>query len=148
MPGRPLLGFGGALLLGLASLSACGRQVDVAPPESPAAICGSLPLPETVAGAARRPTSGGDGTGAWGEPPITLRCGVARPVALTATSQLLVVDGVGWLPIEGSGGAAFVAVDWPTSTEPTYVEVIVPAAYAPGEVLADITPALTPTPTG
>ena len=145
MPRRPLLGLGGALLLGLVTLSACGRQVDVALPESPAASCGSLALPETVAGAARRPTSGGSGTGAWGEPPITLRCGVARPAALTATSPLLDVDGVGWLPIEGTGGAAFVAVDWPSATAPTYVEVIVPAAYAPGEALADISPALTPT---
>ena len=114
----------------------------MAPPESAATSCGSLALPDTVAGAARRPTSGGDGTAAWGEPPITLRCGVARPAALTATSQLLDVDGVGWLPIEASGGAAFIAVDWPSETAPAYIEVVVPEAYAPGEVLADVSTAL------
>ena len=114
----------------------------MAPPESPAAACGSLSLPESVAGAGRRPSTGGDATAAWGEPPITLRCGVARPAALTPTSQLIDVDGIGWLPIEGSGGSAFVAVDWPTAQDPAYVEVIVPAAYAPGEILAVLSAAL------
>ena len=114
----------------------------MAPPESPAPACSSISYPETVAGAGRRPTTQ-EGTAAWGEPPITLRCGVPRPSALVPTSPLIDVDGIGWLPIEGQGGSAFVAVDWPSEQAPVYVEVIVPAAYAaPADVLADISPAL------
>ena len=141
MPRRSLLGAAALIALAFAA-TGCGRQVDVAPPESQSAACAALALPDTVAGAGRRPSSGGDATAAWGEPPITLRCGVAPPAALTPTSQLIDVDGIGWLPIEGSGGAGFVTVDWPSEQAPTYVEVLVPAAYAPGEVLADISPAL------
>ena len=126
----------------IAVLAACGRQVSVAPPESPAPECAAVNLPETVAGAALRPT-GEDGTAAWGEPPITWRCGVPRPAALQPTSQLLEVGGIGWLPIEGVGGSAFVAVDWPTTSAPVFVEVVVPDAYtSPGSVLADLSPAL------
>ena len=129
-------------LCALALLAACGRQVAVATPESPAPACSALALPETVAGAALRPT-GADGTAAWGEPPITWRCGVPRPASLQPTSQLLEVGGVAWLPIEGSGGSAFIAVNWPTQSDPVYVEVIVPAAYDnPGSVLLDLSPAL------
>ena len=124
-------------------MAGCGRQVDVAPPESSSAACAQLTVPDTVSGAAKRPTTGGSSTAAWGEPPITLRCGVNRPAALTPTSALVDINGVGWLPLEGSGGAGFVAVDWPSGTAPTYIEVVVPDAYSPGEVLADITAALT-----
>lgn len=141
MTWRPSAAIALALVAGL-PVSACGRQVDVPAPESPAPACASIAFPDAVAGAGRRPT-GEDGTAAWGEPPITARCGVPRPAALTPTSQLLDVDGVGWLPIEGQGGSAFVAVDWPSRQAPVYVEVIVPDAYAdPADVLADISPAL------
>lgn len=127
----------------VALLGACGRQVGVAPPDSPAPACAAVRLPETVAGAGLRPT-GEDGTAAWGEPPITWRCGVARPAALQPTSTLLDVDGVGWLPIAGQGGSAFIAVDWPTTESPVYVEVVVPDAYdSPGSILAEVSDALT-----
>lgn len=129
-------------LCALALICACGRQVSVTPPESPAPACAGLALPEAVAGGALRPT-GADGTAAWGEPPITWRCGVPRPAALQPTSQLLEVGGVAWLPIEGSGGSAFIAVNWPTQSDPVYVEVIVPDSYDnPGSVLLDLSPAL------
>ena len=126
----------------VALLAGCGRQVSVAPPESQAPDCAAVQLPETVDGAGARPTAE-TGTAAWGEPPITWRCGVARPSALQPTSPLIDVGGIGWLPIEGQGGSAFIAVDWPTKERPVYVEVIVPDAYAsPGNVLADLSPAL------
>jgi hypothetical protein len=126
----------GALLVG------CGRQVAVPPPDSPAATCATVTLPDTIAGAGLRPTPEPD-TAAWGEPPITYRCGVARPAALTPTSRLLEVSGVGWLPLEGVGGTGFIAVTWPSETAPVYVEVLVPGEYAaPADVLADLSPAL------
>lgn len=130
------------VLLAATILSSCGRQVAVPDPESPSPSCASVSLPSVVAGAGLRPTSG-QGTAAWGEPPITYRCGVARPATLTSSSKLLDVSGVAWLPLEAAGGTAFIAVTWPTPEAPVYVEVLVPDAYsAPADVLADLSPAL------
>jgi hypothetical protein len=68
---------------------------------------------------------------------------VSRPAALAPTSQLLDVLGVGWLPVEGVGGTGFIAVTWPTQSEPVYIEVLVPEEYAaPADVLIDISSAL------
>jgi hypothetical protein len=133
-----------AAAVSLASLAvvACGRQVDVPPPDSASLECDTLVLPDTVAGAGSRPTTR-PGTAAWGEPPITWRCGVTRPATLTPTSTLLDVGGVSWLPIEGSGGTGFVATTWPVPAAPIYVEVLVPAEYtAPADVLIDLSAAL------
>ncbi|MFM1965801.1 MAG: hypothetical protein RL134_1526 [Actinomycetota bacterium] len=129
-------------LAATALLAACGRQVAVPAPDAPAQVCDAVTLPATVAGAGLRPTSEA-GTAAWGEPPITYRCGVSRPAALAPTSQLLDVAGVGWLPIEGVGGTGFIAATWPTQSDPVYVEVLVPEDYsAPADVLIDISAAL------
>ena len=131
-----------AALLLITGLAACGRGVDVPAPPSPGTPeCTALQLPDTVLGAGRRPTED-PATAAWGEPPITLRCGVARPQALTPTANLVEVNGVAWLPVSGEGGTAFVAVDWPSKDDPVYVEVLVPAAYAPeAAALVDLAPA-------
>jgi len=124
------------------ALAGCGRQVAVPPPDSPAEACAAVTLPKVIAGAGARPTTE-PGTAAWGEPPITYRCGVTRPGAFTPTSKLLDVGGVGWLPLEASGGTAFIAVTWPTEDTPVYVEVLVPEDYsAPADVLIDLSPAL------
>ena len=132
----------GVGLIGFTALAACGRQVAVPAPGTPAAPCDRVSLPATVAGAGSRPTTE-PGTAAWGEPPITYRCGVPRPAALAATSRLVEVSGIGWLPIEGTGGTGFIATTWPSSEAPVYVEVLVPTAYAaPADVLADLSPAL------
>jgi hypothetical protein len=129
-------------LVAAALVAACGRQVSVPAPDTQAAPCASVSLPATVSGAGLRPTTE-LGTAAWGEPPITYRCGVTRPAALTPTSQLLDVAGIGWLPLEGVGGTGFIAVTWPTESDPVYVEVLVPEAYsAPADVLIDISAAL------
>lgn len=131
-------------LAAVALVSACGRQVDVPPPEEQDPACDQVTLPSTVSGAGLRPTTV-PGTGAWGEPPITYRCGVGRPTTLVPTSRLLDVGGIGWLPLEGSGGTGFIAVTWPTQADPVYVEVLVPEEYAaPADVLIDISAALVP----
>lgn len=130
--------------LGLVALglSACGRTVAVPAPDSPSPVCTEVTLPETVNGAGLRPTSE-PGTAAWGEPPITWRCGVPRPGQLAADSALLEVDGIAWLPVPAQGGDVFYAVSWPTADAPVYVEVAVPDAYAaPADVLLDLAPAL------
>jgi len=133
------------LLFALAAatfLVGCGRQVAVPLPDAPAEVCASVTIPATVSGAGLRPTPEA-GTAAWGEPPITYRCGVSRPASLSSTSRLLDVAGIGWLPIEGEGGTGFIATTWPSPADPVYVEVLVPEDYAaPADVLIDISAAL------
>lgn len=65
-------------------------------------------------------------TAAWGDPAIVVRCGVPRPAALEPTSQLTSVNGVDWFAEELTGGYLFT-----TYGRQTYVEVSVPADYAP-----------------
>jgi hypothetical protein len=62
---------------------------------------------------------------AWGEPAIVLRCGVPRPTRFTATSSLLDVNGVSFLPVRAGGQTAFTAID-----RAVYVEVDVPTSYS------------------
>jgi hypothetical protein len=62
---------------------------------------------------------------AWGEPPIVLRCGVPKPTRLTATSSLLDVNGVAFLPARRGGTTAYTAID-----RRVYVEVDVPTSYS------------------
>lgn len=141
MPWRPSFAVAFALAA-VALVSGCGRQVAVPPPDAQAPACDQVTLPSTVSGAGLRPTTE-PGTAAWGEPPITYRCGVGRPAALGPTSKLLDVGDIGWLPVEGAGGTGFIAVTWPTQSAPVYVEVLVPEEYAaPADVLIDISAAL------
>lgn len=72
---------------------------------------------------------------------------MSRPASLSATSRLLDVAGIGWLPIEGEGGTGFIATTWPSPADPVYVEVLVPEDYAaPADVLIDISAALVAAP--
>lgn len=102
-------------------------------PQEPAAsavsACTALAgeLPETLFDQDRRQTSPTSTfTAAWGEPAIVLRCGVPRPDALTATSQLISVNDVDWFPEELTEGYAFT-----TYGREAFVEVTVPDDYAP-----------------
>jgi hypothetical protein len=63
-------------------------------------------------------------TAAWGDPPITLTCGVPRPPQLRADTTLLSVDGVDWFAQPLTRGTRF------TSTgRVAYVRVDVPEDY-------------------
>lgn len=82
-------------------------------------------------------------TAAWGDPPVVLRCGVPRPAALTATSEVVEVDGVEWFLEESDGAFVFT-----TTGRRAYVEVRVPAGTPRAEAtspLVDLAPALTET---
>ncbi len=59
-----------------------------------------------------------------------MRCGVAEPATYSATSQLLVVNGVNWYPEELQAGVRFTSLQ-----TPELVEVSIPNAY---ESTADI----------
>jgi hypothetical protein len=136
------------LVVSAGVLAGCSRGVDVAVP-SPAptgagayacaALHGRLPdevVNQTVV--ASHPNS--DLTSAWGNPAISIRCGV-QPPTVSPTSQLISVDGVDWYPEKFTGGYRFT-----TMHRALYVEVDVPSAYSPeADALADISPSVAST---
>ena len=62
---------------------------------------------------------------AWGEPVVTLRCGVARPPAFIATADVQQINTVSWFAERRGARTAWTVVD-----RPVYVEVVVPADAA------------------
>lgn len=127
-------------------MSACAGPVAVPVPvpssDVAAAACAMLDtsLPSSVLTGVRRKTEPDvPTTAAWGDPPITLQCGVAEPATLTPTSTLLTVDGIDWYPEQRSAGYVFT-----TRGLVANVEVAVPDAYAPETAaLTDLAPAIT-----
>ncbi len=63
-----------------------------------------------------------------------MRCGVAEPAAYSATSQILVVNGVNWYPEELQSGVRFTSMQ---TLE--LVEVSIPNVYtSTGEILTEL----------
>jgi hypothetical protein len=83
-------------------------------------------LPERVLDQDRREARPGVFSAAWGDPVITLRCGVTKPPGLTPASPCLEANGVGWFDEEAEGGRLYTTIG-----RRTYVELAVPTAYAP-----------------
>jgi Protein of unknown function (DUF3515) len=143
----------GALLTVLAGCGIGAVQVPVPPnpPPAVARLCDTLraKLPAKLHGRSRRATTPRSPlVTAWGSPAIVLRCGVPRPIALQPTSELVVINGVSWLPVPPDRPVTFTAVG-----RLAYVEVTVPGAYQPpGDVLIElagqIKAAIPPTPDG
>lgn len=112
--------------------------VDVPRPASASAQsqCAALTaaVPQTVDNVNRRGTAPGSPlTAAWGDPPITLRCGVPEPDVLrpgsktyNPTADEAYIDGVAWLIEKTGDGYRFTAAQ-----RAVYVEVDVPSAYSP-----------------
>lgn len=100
-------------------------------------MCSALiaALPARVMGQQKRAIEPPDvAAAAWGDPPITLRCGVTTPAAYSPGAQLLVVNGVQWLPETLSDGVRFTTIG-----RTAQVEVTVPAAYSPeADVLTEV----------
>jgi len=105
--------------------------VAVEPPASPGAarkVCADLVAdrPHVIDGREHRDTDPeSELTAAWGDPPLVLRCGVRRPPGLSATSEVVEVEGVDWFLVESAarytfttvGRAAFVELSVPTEVE-------------------------------
>jgi hypothetical protein len=91
-------------------------------------ICSALihDLPDTVLENKRRTVSSARFSSAWGNPPISLRCGVPKPPGLTAASACFEVNGVGWYAEQAAAGYLFTTIG-----RSAYVEVGVPSRYAP-----------------
>jgi hypothetical protein len=112
--------------------------VDVPRPPSTSAQndCASLTgaVPQSVDNEKRRDTTPGSPlTAAWGDPPITLRCGVPEPAILRPgsktydpTADEAYINGVAWLIEKAKDGYRFTAAQ-----RAVYVEVDVPSAYSP-----------------
>jgi hypothetical protein len=119
------------------ALVGCASPVLIQPPAAPPAGCGPLleSFPSRVAGQEQRTTEPqSPATAAWGDPPISVVCGVGVPTAYQPTSQLLSVNGVDWLAEQLESGFRFTTIG-----QPVNVEVTVPAAYAPeADVLAQV----------
>ncbi len=100
--------------------------VGAEPPTAAAAsLCPGLMalLPEELDAMARREVdSPSPYVAAWGDPPVTLRCGAPAPVDLTPTSTLVTVNGVDWFQQTGEFG-----VRWTAVGREIYVDVTVPA---------------------
>ena len=82
-----------------------------------------------------------DGAGvalAWGDPPITLRCGVPEPADLQPGSRCDTVEQVDWFTTRTDDGYRFATI-----AQTTTVELFVPSDYDPaGDALVDFAPAI------
>lgn len=140
---RRLLRATAVLLAGCAVLSGCGSRSTAAVPEpsptgSAAASCAAVmpALPRRVAGLDRSASTAH--TASWGDPAITLRCGVPRPEGLTSTSRCDEVDAVGWYTEEFTQAWRFTTIG-----RVGYIEVTVPAVHSPAaDALVDLAPAV------
>jgi hypothetical protein len=112
-----------------------------APPPNPAAdtpctsLLGKLPLTLPTGGTtlpARPAQSSWTYVAAWGDPAVTLRCGVPRPSQLTpgSSAELVVAHGVAFLPVQHGDTTV-----WTTVDRVVYIEVSVPRVY-PQQVIA------------
>lgn len=121
----PLVGAAVAL-----TLAACGpvQLEDPRPTGEVAAQCDALlgDLPDKVLDAARRDTEPGRYTAAWGNPAITLSCGVSQPAAAVTDTRCFEVNKVGWTAEEGQGGWIYTTIG-----RTGYVQVAVPEDYRP-----------------
>lgn len=129
-----------------------GNAVAVAAPApsstSARAQCAALTkaVPQLVDDEKRRDTDPASPlTAAWGDPAITLRCGVPEPAILRPGSKSYdptadegYFNGVAWLIEKTGGGYRFTAVQ-----RAVYVEVDVPNAYSPQtSAVIDLSPAV------
>ncbi|NYH53656.1 hypothetical protein HNR06_003245 [Nocardiopsis arvandica] len=138
--------YAGAVMAVALAATGCGAQtVRIDPPETDTATAGTCAdlvaaLPDTLLDAERarvRPES--DLTAAWGDPPIGLRCGVARPAALAPDSYVEEVNGVTWLPQPQDAPTLYTAVG-----REAYVELTVPSAHgSPAAALSTVSDLVT-----
>ena len=141
-----------AVLVACAALGSCSSAapVHVPVPTGAGTGCARLhdALPSDVDGRDERDvTPASTRTAAWGSPAVVLRCGVARPGGLTATSEVVEVDGVSWFLDERPTAYVFTTVG-----RGTYVQVRVPSSVPRTDAtspLVGLAPAVTASwPTG
>lgn len=128
---------------GLTTLSCGVGAVELAPAdlsEEVRALCDRLlaDLPARVAGEERRDVTPYGAGAAWGDPPVTLRCGTTDAEGMGPAMACEVVDGVGWYAEELEAGYRFTTIG-----RRTYVEVVVPDTEAQASsALVDVAAAI------
>lgn len=131
----------------LAVLAGCGPTEVATPPTADRAACAALvdDLPDRLAGEERvevEPAAYGAG---WGDPAITLSCGVGAPDGFGPASSCLDADGVDWFAPDEQTQDNGSDVTLTTVTMRPRVAVHFPATYRGGPLaaaLSDLAPAL------
>jgi Protein of unknown function (DUF3515) len=126
-------------------LGGCARTVVVDPPTPPAdaaAACrtflDALPNALPTVGDRREVEPPAGLTAAYGDPAVSVRCGVPTPSALGPTSDLVTVDGVDWFPEQLTNGWMMTTVGRVAD-----VEIAVPSDQGPApSVAADLGPTI------
>lgn len=127
------------LAIGVAAaalLSACGSAVELEPaPEASDPVCARvlINMPDELAGAAKRDTTT-QASRAWGDPPITVRCGV-EPPGPTTDRCVTAIDSsdrsIDWVMREiGDPGVDENTWHFTTYGREPAIEVVVPVEYA------------------
>jgi hypothetical protein len=80
--------------------------------EDVAVVCRQViaALPDTVLGGKRRPVDGPEQNAAYGDPPVTVACGVAAPT-VGVTEDVAQLSGVCWIADTGAASITFFTVD-------------------------------------
>ncbi|MGA4507658.1 DUF3515 domain-containing protein [Propionibacteriaceae bacterium G1746] len=139
--GRAIGGRAAAVLLAGSVLAACSGSPELAQPSPTGAVateCAAVmaALPGQLLGQGQVGLEGNLAT--WGDPAISVRCGVDKPASLTQTSHCDELNGVGWFT-EEPGTAVKKAWRFTTIGRTGYIEVIVPEQYEPaGDALMDL----------
>lgn len=128
----------------LTAVAGCSREGPLSAPSPTGVVaqeCAAVmaALPDQLMGQQRERSEPTLAT--WGDPAITVRCGVERPSAMERTSRCDVLDGVGWFA-QDPGTVRPKAWTFTTIGRSGYLEVIVPENYEPaGDALIDLAPA-------
>jgi len=112
------------------SIGGCAQHLTIEPGAGGgSSFCGNLVsgLPVELGNQLIRSTKPADsGIAAWGDPAIVLKCGVSAPASMTASSQLISINGVDWFQESLTNGNRFTSVN--TSE---FIEINIPNAYEP-----------------
>lgn len=117
-------------------LAACGSSVELEPaPEASDPVCARvlINMPDELSGAEKRSTTT-QASRAWGDPPITIRCGV-EPPGPTTDRCVTAIDASGrsidWVMREiGDQGVDENTWHFTTYGRTPAIEVVVPVEYA------------------
>lgn len=118
--------------------------VTVAEAEGTADRCANvvIGLPDKLQGHQKRAVKGHPGSLAWGDPPTTLVCGVAKPEGLETATNLTAVNGVTWMVTQDVDTSAYGLpgnnVLWVAVDREVYVAVAVPVQSSGSGVISPI----------
>lgn len=124
------------------------KGVSVTEAEGTADQCANvvIGLPDQLAGSKKRAVTGHPGALAWGDPPVTLVCGVPKPDGIETATNLTAVNGVTWMTTEDTDTSAYGLdgenVLWVAVDREVYVAVAVPREHSGSAVISPISKVL------